>query len=253
MTMVAAVLGTRLLAATMVHWMAMPGSIAVEVDAAVVDGDALAARLAAGVEPLAYLLPAAATPVPVARVRVTGELLDFHVGLALDGAARTTSTTSTASTTSTMSTASTTSTTSTMSTTATWSRCACTHAELVSHVQRRVALALRPRPVRPPPPRAIAPPPPPAAPPVVLARRGLGHAGRLGVGLVGLGGLVLGAGAGAMAAVALAQDERWRPRTNVRPAGLAAMASGTGALATGALLLLLDRRLTRARRRTAPP
>lgn len=224
MTMVAAVLGARLLAATIVHWIAMPGSIAVEVDAAVVDGDALAARLAAGVEPLAYLLPA--TPAPAARVRVTGELLDFHVGLALGDAA---------------------------SAAIRWSRCACTHAELVAHVQRRVALALRPRPVSPPPPRAIEPPAPSASPPVVLARRGLGRAGRLGVGLVGLGGLVLGAGAGAVAAVELAHDERWRPRTNVRPAGLAAMAAGTGVLATGALLLLLDRRPSRARRHAAPP
>lgn len=233
MTALSAWLGARLLAG-MVGGAPVPMPLAVAVDAAVVDGDALAARLVAGLEPLVHLLPPApGTPEVTVSVRVAGELLDFRVGLGLgtDG-------------------------------TSTWSWCPCTHAELVAHVQRRLAHALRPHPTCPLPPRAIASPPasglashspsrPPIHPPFVEVPAR--ERGRLGVGLVGLGSLVLGTGAGLLAGASVTEDEQWVPHTNLRPAGITTMVVGTGVLATGVLLLIFERRLPRARRRAGHP
>lgn len=229
MTALSAWLGARLLAG-MVAATPVPVPLAVVVDAAVVDGDALAARLIAGLEPLVQLLPPTpGTPEVAVAVRVAGELLDFRVGLALgtDG-------------------------------TSTWSWCPCTHAELVAHVQRQLAHALRPRSTCPPTPRAIASPPairPPNRPPIhpPIAKAPARERGRLGVGLVGLGGLVLGTGAGLLVGASVTEDEQWVPHTNLRPAGITTMVVGTGVLATGVLLLIFERRLPRARRRAAHP
>lgn len=201
----------------------VPSPIAVTVDATIVDGDALAARLAEGLEPLALLLPASAGR-PAASVRVTGELLDFHVGLAVSA-----------------------------SRVATWSRCPCTHAELVAHVQRRLAHALRPRPATPPPPRVITPPPAPP-PRVVPPSHRLDHVGRLGVAMVGLGSLALGAGTGMWLASSTTGDEQWAFRANLRPGFLVPMVLGTSVLTTGASMLFSKRRSLRsARLRAAHP
>lgn len=196
----------------------MPSPIAVVVDASIVDGDALAARLAAGLEPLAPLLPAS-TSGPAASVRVTGELLDFHVGLVLPAAR-----------------------------VATGSRCPCTHAELVVHVQRRLAHALRPRPAVPPAPRVIMAPPPACPPRVVPPPYRLDRTGRLGVVMVGLGSVTLGAGTGMWLAASTTGDEQWALRESLRPRVLVPMVLGTSVLATGAVLLFLDRHSLRPAR-----
>jgi hypothetical protein len=193
-----------------------PSPIPVVVDATVVDGDGLRARLASGLQPLAPLL--SATPeTSVAFLRVGGELLDFEVGLALAPERGTT-----------------------------WSRCQCTHAELVAHVQRRIVHALRPRPAPPPPPRTSAALLPAAPPDVEIHRHGLGRRGRLGVVLVGLGGLTLGGG-GVMVGASLADAEQWRPRVELRSFGVSVMTVGASALTTGVLLLIFDRRPFRSR------
>ncbi len=208
MTPVAALIARLLAAPAAAGQVAGPSPpIAVEVDVAIAEGDALAARIAAAIDPLAHVEPTAIT-LPT-RVVVQGELLAFRVGVVAADAGSTA-----------------------------WTACPCTHAELVTHVQHRLAAALRPRP-RCPLPRVIAPEAPPA--PARIESRRLGRAARLGVVLVGVGGLALGAGAGAVAAAAMARDERWIPRTDLRPAGVALVAAGAGALATGALSLLLDR------------
>lgn len=191
--------------------MSVPSPIAVTVDASIADGDALAARLAAGLEPLVPLLPAS-TNDPAASIRVTGELLDFHVGLALP-AARVVA----------------------------WSRCPCTHAELVAHVQRRLAHALRPRPAVPPRPRVITAPPPTCPPRVVPPSYRIGRTGRLGVVMVGLGSLALGTGTGMWLAASTSDDERWGLRAHLRPGYLVPMVLGASALTTGAMLLFFDR------------
>jgi hypothetical protein len=198
--------------------------IAVTVEASIADGDALAARLAAGLEPLAPLVPASVDG-PAASIRVTGELLDFHVGLALPAAHA-----------------------------ATWSQCPCTHAELVAHVQRRLAHALRPRPAVPPPPRVITAPPPACPPRVVQASYRIGRVGRLGVVMVGLGSLALGAGTGMWLAASNAGDEQWSLRGDLRPRYLVPMVLGASVLTTGAMLLFFDRRPLRpSRLRAARP
>lgn len=233
MTALSAWLGPRLLAG-MVGSTPVTMPLAVVVDAAVVDGDALAARLVAGLEPLVQLLPPTpGTPEVTVSVRVAGELLDFRVGLAIGTEG-----------------------------TSTWAWCPCTHAELVAHVQRRLADALRPRSTCLPPPRAIVSPAP-SHPPSGAPRRGPTHPplavvparerGRLGVGLVGLGGLVLGTGVGLLVGASVTEDEQWVPHANLRPAGITTMVVGTGVLATGVLLLIFERRLPRARRRAAHP
>lgn len=224
MTVLSAWLGARLLAG-MVGSMPVPAPLAVVVDAAVLDGDALAARIVAGLEPLVHLLPA--TPGAAASIRVTGDLLDFRVSLALgpDGAR-------------------------------TWSWCPCTHAELVTHVQRRLAHALRLATACPPAPAPpLASEPAPASPPPRLPvhARAPSRSGRVGVALVGTGGLALGTGLGVMMAAQGLDDEQWAPRADLRPLGVAAIVVGASALATGSLLLLLDRRLARAHRRAAHP
>lgn len=221
MTALSAWLGARLLAG-MIGSTPIPTPLVVVVDAAVVDGDALAARLVAGLEPLVRILPL--TP-EAASVRVTGELLDFRVGLALATDGR-----------------------------STWSWCPCTHAELVAHVQRRLARALRPPMTCPPAPLAIAPPPASRPPrPVQTHEPAHGRSGRLGAALVGAGGLALGTGAGLVIATRLVTDERWVPRADPRPFGVAAMAVGTAVLAAGASLLFLELRSSRARRRALHP
>lgn len=229
MTVLSAWLGARLLA-SMVGSTPVSMPLAVVVDAAVVDGDALAARLVASLEPLVQLLPPTpGTPEVTVSVRVAGELLDFRVGLAVGTEG-----------------------------TSTWAWCPCTHAELVAHVQRRLADALRPRSTCPPPPRAIAPlaPSGPANHPPrgpAIAKAPARDRGRVGVGLVGLGGLVLGTGAGLLAGTSVTEGEQWVPHTNLRPAGITTMVVGTGVLATGALLLISERRFPRALRRAAHP
>jgi hypothetical protein len=196
----------------------VPSPIAVTVDASIADGDALAARLAAGLEPLAPLLPAAVDG-PAASIRVTGELLDFHVGLAIPAVR-----------------------------VATGSRCPCTHAELVAHVQRRLVHALRPRPIVPPPPRSITAPPSACPPRVVPPSYRLDRTGRLGVVMVGLGSLALGMGTGLWLAASTTGDEQWALRENLRPRFLVPMVLGTSVLATGAVLLSLDRHSLRPAR-----
>jgi hypothetical protein len=197
--------------------------VAVTVDASIVDGDALAARLAAGLEPFVPLLPASVDG-PAASIRVTGELLDFHVGLALPDAR-----------------------------VAAWSRCPCTHAELVVHVQRRLVHALRPRPAVPPTPRVITVPP--VRPPrVVPPSSRHGRTGRLGVVMVGLGSLALGTGTGMWVAASTTGDEQWSLRDDLRPRYVVPMILGTSVLTTGAVLLFFDRRPLRpSRLRAARP
>lgn len=202
----------------------VPSPITVIVDASILDGDALAARLAAGLEPFEPLLPASSGG-PAASVRVTGELLDFHVGLALP-----------------------------VSRAVTWSRCSCTHAELVAHVQRRLAHALRPRPAVSPRPRVITAPPSVRPPRVVPPSRRLDRTDRLGVAMVGLGSLALGAGTGLWLATGTTGDEKWSLRENLHPRFLVPMVLGASVLTTGALLLFLDRHsLHPARLRAARP
>lgn len=223
MTVLSGWLGARLLA-SMVGSTPVPTPLVVVVDAAVVDGDVLAARLVAGLEPLVPILPLMPA---AASVRVVGELLDFRVGLALATDGR-----------------------------RTWSWCPCTHAELVAHVQRRLAHALRSRSECPLPAlRAIAPPSA-SRPPQLHGRaheRPRGRHGRLGVVLVGMGGLGLGTGLGVLAAAESITDDRWMPHSELRPAGIAAMAVGAIVLATGSLLLFLDHRSPRARLRALHP
>jgi len=221
-TALSAWLGARLLAG-MIGSTPFPTPLVVVVDAAVVDGDALAARLVVGLEPLVRILPLA--PGAAASIRVTGELLDFRVGLTLgpDGMS-------------------------------TWSWCPCTHAELVAHVQRRLARALRPPMTCPPAPLAIAPPPASRPPrPVQTHEPAPRRSGRLGAVLMGVGGLALGTGAGLVIATRVVTDERWVPRADPRPFGIAAMAVGTAVLAAGASLLFLELRSSRARRRALHP
>jgi len=236
MSVIAVLLGARLLtaAADPAGSTPEPSPVSVVVDAAVVDGDALAARLVAGVEPLSRRLrPMTGAAV---SIHVTGELLDFRVSLALGPAGA-----------------------------SSWSRCACTHAELVAHVQERLTQELRARPRCPPPPRVVVPPPSPTPPRVVVPphspasprpivpHRSLGRRDRLGVALVALGGLVLGAGIGAATATSVVDGEQWSLHTLSRPRGLVPMVVGTGVLATGAFLLIFDRRLPRARLRAVHP
>jgi hypothetical protein len=221
MTILAAILHARLLTAGVAGSVPVPSPVSVVVDAAVIDGDALTARLVAGTAPLAYALPSA--PSPVASILVTGELLDFQVSLTLLVAGATTTTSS---------------------------QCPCTHAELVAHVQRRLARALRARAVCPaPPPRVSTPPPSPAAPRVVVRERGMGSVGHLGAALVGVGGLAFGVGAGTWVTAMLADHEALMARTGIRTFTISTMAVGSSALVSGALLLLLDRRFQRSRRR----
>lgn len=227
MSLLAAVLHVGLLASAM----AGPASarVSVVVDAAVVDREALAARLVVGTEPLARLLPNG--PSPSASIVITGELLDFQVYVALP----------------------------TTEGTSASSRCPCTHAELVAHVQHRLAQALHARADCPAPrkpivePSSSPPPPPPRAQPRVEVRgEGLRRPGRLGVALVGLGGLGLGLGTGALAALQITHDDKYQPHTNLRPAAVTAVATGGAALMSGAVLLLLDRRLRRPPSRSRP-
>ncbi len=219
MNVLVAVLNARLLVAGVAGSMpGAPSPVSVVVDAAVIDGDALAQRLVIGTEPLAVLRPGASWP--AASILVTGELLDFRVQLTVaDGAGST-------------------------------SQCPCTHAELVAHVQRELALALSARPACPTLAPTLTPPAAPAPLPDARPPQGLRPSGRLGVALIGLGGLGLGAGAGVWVAVEVTRDEKFLPRTDLRPLGVAAVAAGASALASGALLLLLDRRARRSRSRS---
>lgn len=244
MSVLAAVLQARLVAGSAAATVPTPAPVAVVVDAAVVDRQGLAARLVAGAEPLGRRL---STPPPRASIVVTGELLDFRVQVAAPGMGG-----------------------------STWSsHCPCTHAELVAHVQQRLRQALLARPTAPAaprvPPSAAADPtagpgPGPSADPRGEpslregdARRSrprprLARRGRLGAALLGLGGAGLGAGTAVMLASHRAQDESFlfHVRAEHRPYGLAAMAVGSGVLASGVVLLLLDRRHRRARLATHP-
>lgn len=223
MSALAAVLEARMLVAALAGSLPTPSPVAVVVDATVIDGDALAARLTAGAEPLALQWPGARWP--SVSIVVTGELLDFGVELTLAEAAGWAAPPSSSS------------------------RCPCTHAELVAHVQRRLAEALVAPPACAARPAAIARTAPVPPSPTQARRLGLGAMGRLGVVLVGLGGLGLGAGAGAWVAMAVARDEKFMPRTDLRPFSVAALAAGGGVLASAAVLLVLDRRLRRWRPR----
>jgi len=189
-------------------------SIEIVVDASIVDGEALSARLGAEVEDLLEVLPG---PRPIAPISllVTGELLSF--GVRLDQGEVT--------------------------------HCPCTHAELVTHVLRRVAdasdVSARSS--------ADLPGLPPEVPPevqTITLYEGLGARGRGGLASMVVGGLVAGAGTGLLLGPTITRSDLSSDSTDLRPHAVTAIALGGSAIVTGAILLYLERR--DHRRRSAP-
>ncbi|MEX1363841.1 MAG: hypothetical protein AB1Z98_11985 [Nannocystaceae bacterium] len=207
-----AVLVARALATTLPSPAAMPPAVHVIVDEGVADAVAVADRVRAEVEHLLEVLPSSA---PSLEVVVDGELLDFEVGLREAGRTR-------------------------------WSRCTCTHAELVTHVLRRVAALDRSPVVQAPRPVAAdlesTPLPLPPLPPAGLSSRG-----RLGVAALVIGGVLLGTGAGWMLAPPRGRDELFDVRPGARAFGPVSAAAGGLAIVTAVALLASERRRRRAR------
>lgn len=194
---------------------AMPPTVHVIVDEGMADAGALADRLRAEVEGLLEVLPPTTTSLEIV---VDGELLDFELGLREAGPTR-------------------------------WSRCACTHAELVTHVLRRVAALDRSPVVQAPRPAAVdlEVTPPPARP---LPSPGLTPRGRLGVAALVIGGALLGTGAGWMLAPPRGRDELFELGPAAQAFGPVATATGGLAIVTAVALLASEGRRRRARTRT---
>lgn len=225
-----AVLLARALASPPSSVGAMPPVVQVIVDERMADAMPLADRLRVEVEGLLEVLPPPATSLPATSLEVVvdGELLDFEIGLREAGRTR-------------------------------WSRCACTHAELVTHVLRRVA-ALDRSPVVPVP-RPVAVdlevtlPPSPSLPPPSLPRplppSGLTSRGRLGVAALVVGGALLGTGAGWMLAPPRGRDDLFELGPAARAFGPVATVAGGLAMVTAVALLASEGR--RRRTRTSTP
>jgi len=192
-------------------------SVDVVVEAAMVDGEALALHLDAEARELLAVLPRG-SGVDVSaprriRIHVSGELLDFEVRLRHEpGRHRSVA------------------------------RCRCNRAELITHVLRRMArVAIRPAMRSPGPPPSLrpsivpAPAPTPAAPTVSYPV--LGSLGRAGMVLSLAGGFVLGAGTGVLAAGRMAGDERFDLHRDARPIGVVTVVMGACIGLSGALLL----------------
>lgn len=130
----------------------------------------------------------------------------------------------------------------------------CSPAKLLADISAKAEPLIEELFAEPPAPTEAAPPPspPPAdSPPPAPDRRPLG-----GLGWGGVGSLALGVAATAAGTAFIVLGERRLPSDptkfqNFRPAGYGLVAGGSAAIATGAVLLVLDRK--RSRRTVALP